>query len=66
MKNKIIAIGFMSSYRCYLNITKSEAVLRYCDSEEMTLDCFMESNYRVDEIEFDDEFGAYEIWEQEK
>jgi hypothetical protein len=29
MKNRLVVIGFLSSYRCYLNVPREEAIRRY-------------------------------------
>jgi hypothetical protein len=64
MNNKIISIGWMGYKRCYLNITVDEAIKRYCESEniEITED-YTVDDLNIDIIEFDDEFGAYSVWE---
>ena len=66
MNNKIISIGWMGYKRCYLNITVDEAIKRYCESEniEITED-YTVDDLNIDIIEFDDEFGAYTIYEIE-
>jgi len=55
MKNKLIVVGFTGAYRCYLNVTHEEAVKRYTLSEGV-------APAEVNEIEFDDEFRAYDIY----
>jgi len=60
--NKIIVIGYMSMMKCYLNVSKEEAIGRYIKSEDMTRDEFDDAGLRCDEVEFDDEFEAYDIW----
>lgn len=64
MKNKIISIGYTGIMKCYLNISEEDAIKRYCESEKISEDDF-ESNadITIDQIEFDDEFEAYSIWE---
>lgn len=49
--------------RCYLNITEEQAIERYCISENMTRKKFNEDDISIDIIEFDDEFGAYCVWD---
>lgn len=60
--NKLIVIGYTSMMKCYLNIIREEAIQRYMKSEEMTREEFDEAGLRCDEVEFDDEFEAYDIW----
>jgi len=64
MKNKIISIGYIGLKRCYLNIEQKEAIERYCKSEMLTFQQFEENDISIDIIEFDDEFGAYSIYEE--
>lgn len=61
MKNKVISIGWLGLKRCYLNIEKDEAIRRYCESEHINANDFDEDS--IDIIEFEDEFGAYSIYE---
>jgi hypothetical protein len=63
--NKIISIGYTGIKQCYLNVDEETAIARYCKSEGYTLEEFNEDfDIDVDIIEFDDEFGAYSIWEK--
>ena len=64
MKNKLICIGCVGIQTCYLNITMEEAILRYCQQEGMSIEEFSESDISVYEVNFDDEFEAYSIWEK--
>lgn len=64
MKNKLICIGFISYQTCYLNIDMDEAISRYCQQEGMSIEEFSESDISVYEVNFDDEFQAYSIWEK--
>ena len=52
--NRLVACGFLGMYRVYLNVTKEEAIRRYreLDGEDPT---------NVQEVEFTDEFYAYEV-----
>ena len=72
MHNKIVHIGFLGQYTCYLNVKKDDAIKRYIKSEfnlgfEEIKDAkqFLQESYQgtitVKEIEFKDEFGTYEI-----
>lgn len=61
--NKIISIGYLGLMKCYLNIEEDDAILRYCESESITLDEFNEDSYlSIETIEFYNEFEAYSIW----
>lgn len=63
MKNKLIVIGYITNWRCYLNVTKEEAIRRYCESENIPFnECTEEFGVEIREIEFLDEFGAYAIY----
>lgn len=61
--NTIISIGYIGIKRCYLNISKDEAIERYCKSENMAKEEFEDSDLEPEEINFVDEFSAYEIFE---
>jgi hypothetical protein len=58
MKNKLITIGFIGFKKCYLNVTKEEAINRYLSDPN---NLGIEDN-EVKEFEFDDEFEAYDCW----
>lgn len=60
--NKIVCIGYIGLKKCYLNLSKEESIERYIKSEGITEEVFNNSYINVYEIEFDDEFCAYEIW----
>lgn len=62
VKNKIITIGYVGNMRCYLNISEEEAIERYCDSEGISNLMIKKEQIPVDSIEFDEEFGAYDIY----
>ena len=57
--NKLIVIGWIGVKRCYLNISREEAIRRYEAAEGCS---GIESTELIDEFEFEDEFGAYEVW----
>jgi hypothetical protein len=61
--NKLISIGYLGIKRCYLNITEEQAIERYCKSEDITREKFNDDDISIDIIEFDNEFGAYCVWE---
>lgn len=66
MKNKIISIGWIGIKRCYLNISMNEALKRFAENENISVEEakeLIENNDILDIIEFDDEFGAYSIYE---
>ena len=55
-------IGCIGLRRCYVNIEKDKAIERYCKTEKINIEDFNED---VFEIKFDDEFGAYDLYEYE-
>jgi hypothetical protein len=60
--NKLIVIGWsVESKRCYLNVSREEAVRRYSVSEKYDPDPIL-----ITEINFDDEFCAYRVYEKKK
>lgn len=65
MTNTIVAIGNISNYKCYLNVPEEEAKARYLKEEcngpddDITFD---DLNVFVRTFEFEDSFGAYEVW----
>lgn len=61
MKNTLVVIGYLSMMRCYLNVTKKDAIERYLRTHE--LDELLQHDYdNIEIIEFDDEFCAYDVW----
>lgn len=61
--NKLIVIGYLGIKTCYLNITESEAIERYCKDNSMSSTDYEENNnLTIDSYDFDDEFYAYDIW----
>jgi hypothetical protein len=60
--NKLVVIGWMGIRICYLNIPLQEAIDRFLITEGMSLEDFNKTEVRYEVIEFDDEFGAYEVW----
>lgn len=61
--NKLISIGYLGIKYCYLNVDEDEAIRRYCFTNNISEVEFKEQEIRIDTIEFEDEFSAYEIWE---
>lgn len=61
--NNLITIGFIGLKRCYLNTTQDEAIDRYCKSENITRQEFDAADISVDNLDFNDEFSAYDTWE---
>lgn len=58
--NKIIAIGYMGSRQCYLNVSREEAMRRYRLHNDMAPDEPIIDH--IAELDFDDEFSVYDIW----
>jgi hypothetical protein len=76
MKNRLVAVGFLSGYECYLNVSREEAVRRYKEywqqmkeddraAGHAVKDADYEKeegkNFDVKEFEFDDRFSAYDV-----
>ena len=61
--NKIIAIGGMSNFKCFLNVPEKEAIKRYCKYYGMPVEGFDKKANSFKTIEFEDEFEAYDIGE---
>lgn len=59
--NTIITIGFIGIKRGYLNISLDEAKERYSKVEGFSIEDIDKGI--IDIIEFEDEFGVYDIWE---
>ena len=70
MKNKLIVIGWLGHKRCYLNVSRNEAVRRYVEQEMHGWETTAEiaqmrqttAESMTEEFEFDDEFSAYDAW----
>lgn len=61
--NIIHSIGYTGLQKCYFNMPKAEAIKRYLsEHREHTKETV---NEMIDTIEFNAEFGAYSIWEEE-
>jgi hypothetical protein len=61
--NKMISIGYLGVMKCYLNIPTEEAIKRYTESEGVEPGEFDEGMVNV--FYFDDEFGAYSVYDDE-
>ena len=53
--NRLVVIGIIGLKRCYLNVSREDAVRRYEAAEGQKAE-------HVQEFEFTDEFGAYDAW----
>lgn len=62
--NRLIVIGCVGIKKCYLNTTMDEAIKRYCDDEDITIEEYEKYDIPSCEFEFDDEFDAYDVWEK--
>ncbi len=63
--NKVVVVGSIGQNRCYLNISEKKAVERYIKEEGISREDF-DDYCRVFTINFEDSFGAYDIWNIEK
>lgn len=57
--NKLVTVGYLGCKRAYLNVSREEAVRRYCAADGV--ERLTEVEY-VEEFTFDDEFGVYDAW----
>jgi hypothetical protein len=61
---KLVAIGFLSEMRVYVNLSKEEAMKRYNEENpEYTIE---DNNLDVKEINVEDSFWVYDIWGNEE
>lgn len=58
MKNKLVVIGYLGSKTVYLNVSREDAIQRFRQNDGCDV-------VYVEEFEFDDSFGAYDVWKQE-
>ena len=59
--NTLVVIGWTGCKKCYLNISREEAIERYKEEDDFA------EYLDIGDIEvfnFDDEFGAYDVWEK--
>lgn len=57
--NKMVVVGGMGSWICFLNIEKEEAIRRYKEYYGLPEDSL---KYTSHEFEFGDSFWAYDVW----
>jgi len=62
-KNTLVCIGFTGIKECYLNISKEEAIKRYCETNKIVFESIDSFNEPIFQMEFSDSFGAYSVWE---
>lgn len=60
--NKLIVIGWLSNKKCYLNISREEAIKRFCNYFIGIDEKYLEDNELINEYVFKDEFDAYDAW----
>lgn len=58
--NKITCIGYLGIKRCYLNVSREDAVKRYL--EALGEECLDGGEKVITEFEFTDEFGTYDVY----
>ena len=65
--NRLVVIGYMSYRKCYLNISKEDALKRYIEEEGELNEMFTVAEYEaanmLEEFIFKDSFMAYDIWQ---
>lgn len=59
--NTLIVIGIPDLKKCYLNISRDEAIARYI-AEELKGDPFCPKQLAVNELTFKDSFEVTDIW----
>lgn len=57
--NKLIVIGWRGLKKAYLNLSREEAVRRYCETEGETP---KEAEAKLSEVVFENEFSVYDAW----
>lgn len=62
-KNTLIEIGRLGVRECFLNVPREKAIERYCKKEGIDPAEFEENNIDVNEIKFNDNFGAYDVFD---
>lgn len=65
-EHTLIVIGWITDKRCYLDIGRAEAIMRYKSgfTEPFTDEEWAEfEKNNIDEIKFEDEFCAYDVWD---
>jgi hypothetical protein len=68
-EHTLIVIGFMGDKQCYLDIGREQAILRYKTSGSLSFDDEEWADFEklnVKEIKFEDEFCAYDAWDQDR
>jgi hypothetical protein len=64
-KNRLVAIGFLGDFKVYLNLTREQAVERYCKEEGVEgvseEELYLNKSVSINEFEFGDVFWAYEV-----
>ena len=58
----LIVIGFMGMKRAYLDIAMDEAQRRFLQAEGYTQNELVVHSM-INIVEFEDEFGVYDVWE---
>lgn len=59
--NRIIAIGWLGSMQCYLNVSREEALRRYLVDNPIEVEYTKTQKDFIREFEFEDEFWAYSV-----
>ena len=62
MKHTLIIIGWMGSKTCYLDVSKEEAIERYCKENNESLGNFKNFSIPLESFEITDKFWVYDIW----
>ena len=59
MKNRLVAIGYLGGFICYLNLSREQAIQRYLTDNEYM--CQEITKLSIKEFDFTDRFEAYDV-----
>ena len=62
--NTLIVRGWLGCKKCYLNISREEAIERYKRDDGTSEEEFSAIEEDIEEFQFEDEFGAYDVSEK--
>jgi len=62
--NTLIVIGWLGCKKCYLNISREEAIERYKRDDGTGEEEWVAIEEDIEEFQFEDEFSAYDVSEK--
>lgn len=65
MKHRLVAIGGLGQYACFLDISREEAIRRYRRYWSIPPEQVIEESEDIREFCFNDAFGAYSVLAEE-